>query len=58
MKLILISETIPLYIKLTQVKGYIKYFKDNKCMNILVHDKELLKKYSEIWDEISDLLQK
>ena len=35
---------IPLYIKLPQVKGYVTYFKDNKCMNLLVHDKELLKK--------------
>ena len=32
-------------------------FKDNKCMNLLVHDKELLKKYSEIWN-ISSNLQK
>ena len=34
---------IPLYIKLLQMNGYIKYFNDNKYMNILFHDKKLLK---------------
>ena len=27
-------------------------------MNLLVHDKELLKKYNEIWNKISNLLKK
>ena len=27
-------------------------------MNLLVHDKEMLKKYDAIWDEISNLLKK
>lgn len=36
--------TLPFYIKLLQVKGYTKYFKDKKtCMNLLLNDKELLK---------------
>ena len=35
---------VPLSIKLPQMNGYVKYFNDNKCMNLLVHDKELLKK--------------
>ena len=26
------------------MNGYVKYFKDNKCMNLLVNDKDLLKK--------------
>ena len=34
---------IPLYIKLLQMNGYIKYFNDNKYVNILFHDKKLLK---------------
>ena len=36
---------VPLCIKLSQMNGYVKYFNDNKCMNLLVHDRELLKKY-------------
>ena len=42
-----ISETkaflIPLCIKLPQINGYVKYFNDNTCMNLLVYEKELLK---------------
>ena len=39
--------------------GYVKYFvSNNKCMNLLVHDEELLKKYNEIWGKISNLLRK
>ena len=37
---------------------YVKYFKDTEYMNLLVHDKELLKKYNEIWDKIKHLLKK
>ena len=40
------------------MNGYVKYFSDNKCMNLLVHDEELLKKYNEIWDKISNLFKK
>ena len=28
------------------------------CTNLLVYDEELLKKYNEIWDKISNLLKK
>ena len=45
--------SILLYIKRPQLKGYVKYFKDNKCMNFSVCDKILLKKQIEIWDKIS-----
>ena len=34
---------VPLCIKGPQLNGYVKYFNDNKCMNLLVHDAELLK---------------
>ena len=51
--------TIPVCIKLPQMNGYVKYFdSNNKCMNFLVHNKELLKKYNAIWDKISNLLKK
>ena len=49
---------VPLCITLPQMNGYVKYFNDNKCMNLLIHDEELFKKYSEIWDKISNLLKK
>ena len=38
---------IPLCIKLSQMNGYVKYFDDSKCMNLLVCDKELLKNAME-----------
>ena len=48
-----------LYIKLHKMNGYVKYFdSNNKYMIFLVHDEELLKKTNEIWDKISNLLQK
>ena len=47
---------VPLYIKLPQMNEYDKYFNDSKCMNLLVHDTELLKKFNKIWDKISNLL--
>ena len=28
------------------MNAFIKYFKDSKCMNLLIHEKELLKKYN------------
>ena len=49
---------VPLCIKLPQMNGYVKYFNYRKGMNLLVHDKELLKKYNEIWDKIRNLLKK
>ena len=50
---------IPLCINLPQMNGYTKYFDiNNKYVNLLVHDKKLLKRYNEILDKISNLLQK
>ena len=34
------------------MNGYVKYFKYTKYMNLLAYDKELLKKYNEMWDKI------
>ena len=58
-----ISETsafpIPLCIKAPQMNWYVKYFdSNNECINLLVHDQELLKKCNAIWDKISNLLKK
>ena len=41
------------------MNAYVKYFdKNNKCINLLVNDKEMLKKYLEIWDKIKSLIKK
>ena len=40
------------------MNGYCKYFNDSKCINLLAYDKELLKKYSKIWDQTANLLEK
>ena len=37
----------------------VKYFdKNNQYLNLLIHNKELLKKYNEIWDNIKSLFKK
>ena len=50
----------PLWIRLPQMNGYFKHFDSkNKYMNLLVHDKELLKIQCRwILDKISNLLKK
>ena len=49
----------PLCVKLPQMNAYAKYFdKNNKYINLLVNDKETLKKYSEIWNKIKSLNKK
>ena len=46
----------PLNVKLPQLTGYAKHFNnDDKLINFLVADKELLKKYNEIWNKIKSL---
>ena len=35
-----------------------KYFKDIKCINLWVYDKELFKKCNDIWNKISNLLKR
>ena len=40
------------------MNGYDKYFNDKNYLNLLVHNKELLKKYNSIQDKISNVLRK
>ena len=48
-----------LCVKLPQMNVYAKYFyKNRKYMNLLVNDKEILEKYSEIWNKIKILIKK
>ena len=39
------------------MNGYVKYFNDNKFINLRDY-KEYKRKYNSIWDKISDLLKK
>ena len=41
------------------MNAYAKYFnKNNKYMNLLVNDKEILEKYNKIWNKIKSLIKK
>ena len=47
-----------LCVSLPQMRGYIKYFDDGgKNMSLVTDDKEVYKKYSEIWEVIRKLLK-
>ena len=48
----------PLYVILTQMSGYIKYFDDGaKNISFVTDDKEVYKKYNEIWNIVKRLLK-
>ena len=41
------------------MNAYVKYFdKNNKCINLLNKDEEILKEYHEIWNKIGRLLKR
>ena len=45
-------------LKLPQINAYAKYVDENsKLMNLLVNDKKILEKYSEIWNKIKTLIK-
>ena len=46
----------PLCIKLPQMIGYVKNFDSNKKMSFEADDNKLLKKYNQIWEVITNLL--
>ena len=47
----------PLYIKLPQIIGYIKNFESNITMSFKISDKQLLKKYKQIWKKVKNLFK-
>ena len=48
----------PLCVTLPQMSGYVKYFDDGgKNMSIVTDDKEVYKKYNEIWEVVRKLLK-
>ena len=46
----------PLFIRLLQMTGYVKHFHSNKTMFFNVSDNKLLKKYTKIWERVSNLM--
>ena len=49
----------PLCVKLPQMNAYARHFdKNNKYIDLSVNDKEILKRYSEIWNKIKSLIKK
>ena len=46
----------PLCIKLPEMVGNVKHFDRNKTMSFEVGDNKLLKKYTKIWEKISNLM--
>ena len=46
-----------LCIKLSQMNGYVRKFEVNKTMYFMISDKQLLKKYNQIWKRFKKLLK-
>ena len=47
----------PLCIKLSQMTGYARKFNENAAMSFIVKDKQLLKKYTKIWETTEGLMK-
>ena len=48
----------PLCIILPKVGAYRRYFDKTKCMYFLIKVKQLLEKYNEIWQKVSNIIKK
>ena len=46
----------PLCIKLPQMTGYVRKFEGNTTMSFKISNKQLLKKYNQIWKKVKSLL--
>ena len=46
-----------LCIKLSQMSGYVRTFESNTTMSFKINDKQLLKKYNQIWKRVEKLLK-
>ena len=46
-----------LWIKLSQMNGYVRKFEGNTTMYFMISDKQLLKKYNQIWKRFKKLLK-
>ena len=47
----------PLCIRLPQMTGYVRKFDENATMSFIVKNKQLLKKYTKIWETIEGLMK-
>ena len=47
----------PLCIKLSQMTGYVRTFESNTTMSFKINDKQLLKKYNQIWKRVENLVK-
>ena len=47
----------PLCIRLPQMTGYVRKFDENATMSFIVKNKQLLKKYTKIWETIEKLMK-
>ena len=47
----------PLCIRLPQITGYSRKFDENATMPFIVKDKQILKKYTKIWETIEGLME-
>ena len=47
----------PLCVKLPQMTGYIRTLEGNTAMSFKIRDKQLLKKYNQIWKRVEKLLK-
>ena len=47
----------PLCIMLPQMTGCVRKFNENASMSFIVKDKQLLKKYTKIWETIEELMK-
>ena len=43
--------------KASQMTGYVKKFDDNATMSFKIGNKQLLKKYNQIWKKVEKLLK-
>ena len=47
----------PLYVRLPQISGYARKFEFNSTMSFRIKNKQLLKKYNQLWKRIEKLLE-
>ena len=47
----------PLFVRLPQMTGYFKKFNKNVAMSFRVNNKQLLEKYSKIWEKVEKLMR-
>ena len=52
------KKTRPFCIFLPKMSAYRKDFDKTKCMSFLIKDENLLEKYNEIWETVSNIIKK